>query len=73
MMTTWSKKLSFNPATELETEVWEKILDKFIALQKKHALNPSTCQITDFACSAMLYDREDELDNQAYSQGELFE
>ena len=72
MMTTWSKKLNFNPATDLEPEVWAKILDKFIFMAKKQG-DISTCQMTDFACSALLYDRSDEMDNQVYSQGELFE
>ena len=72
-MATWSKKITFNPQKELDREVWAKILDKFIALQKKHASNPNTCIITDFTCSAMLHDREEDLDNQSYSQGELYD
>ena len=71
-MATWSKKISFNPATDLEPEVWAKILDKFIFIAKENG-DISTCQMTDFACSALLLDKADEMDNQSYSQGELYE
>tara|TARA_R110000751_G_C13436752_1_gene442340 strand:+ start:243 stop:458 length:216 start_codon:yes stop_codon:yes gene_type:complete len=71
-MATWSKKISFNPALDLDREVWAKILDKFIAMAKEQG-DISTSQLTDFACTAVIYDRKDELDNQAYSQGELLE
>jgi hypothetical protein len=72
MMTTWSKKLKFNPSTDLDAEVWAKILDKFIFMAKEQG-DISTCQMTDFTCSAILYDKSDELDNQSYSQGELYD
>ena len=71
-MATWSKKISFNPATDLEPEVWAKILDKFIFMAKENG-DISTCQMTDFACIALLLDKADEMDNQSYSQGELYE
>ena len=72
MMTTWSKKLKFNTSTDLDAEVWAKILDKFIIMAKEQG-DISTCQMTDFACSAVLHDREEDLDNQSYSQGELYD
>ena len=71
-MATWSKKISFNPATDLDAEVWAKILDKFIFMAKENG-DISTCQMTDFECRATLLDKSDELDNQSYSQGELYE
>ena len=71
-MATWSKKISFNPATDLDAEVWAKILDKFIFMAKENG-DISTCQMTDFECRATLLDKADEMDNQSYSQGELYE
>ena len=52
----------------------EKILDKFIELAMKKKLKVAKIRLEDFKCACHVINTEEEdLDNQVYSQGELFD
>jgi len=65
--------LEFNPLKVLKKETQLEILNKFIELAKKK-YDIAGVRLEDFKCSCAVIDTKiEDLDNQVYSQGELFD